>query len=278
MIHYLLRKVAAHKLLLHSLCLLVLLGNIHNVSAQNGRGPYLLGPGDVVDIQVFRQPDLSMQARIQTDLSILLPVIGKIVIGGMEEQGAALKIQEALSEGNVIRDASVILRVITFANQQVAVLGFVNGPGSYVLERPSRISDALAKAGGAAGDGADYLVFSDFREDTGTIERHEILIEDIINREDLEVDRVIGDGDIIFVPQAAAFYIYGEVKNPGIYRLERGMTIEQAVARAGGVTELGDRDKVKRRDKSEGKKKLIRVGLGDLVQADDILYIGGSLF
>lgn len=246
--------------------------------AQDARGPYLLGPNDIIDIGVFRQPDLSIQVRIQSDSTILMPVVGKILVGDRSEQEAALQIQRALTEGGVIRDAAVVLRVLEFASKQVSVLGYANSPGAFYLDRPSQIADLLAKASGATAEAADYLVFSDYDEATGQTTRTEILISEVLGVDGSGAEYPVGDRDVIFLPRAPVYYIYGAVGTPGAYRLEKGMTVEQALAKAGGVTELGDRNKIRRRDKSGEKKKLRRIDLAETVFANDVLYVGTSLF
>lgn len=278
MIHFLLRNMGKLRTLFVALGLLGLLGNVYAASAQTGRGPYLLGPGDVVSVSVFRQPDLDLQARIQSDFSILVPVVGRIIIGGMSTQDAAIKIQVAMSEGQIIRDPAVVMHVVSFNSKRVAVLGFVKNPGSITLDRPSFISDVLASAGGATADGADFLVFSDFDEMSGNITRHELLIDDVLGTGDANTNRQVGDRDIIYVPRAPVYYIYGDVRNAGSFRLQPEMTVEEALANAGGVTELGDRDKIRRRDNSGSKSKLVRVDLTEIVEAGDVLYVGHGLF
>lgn len=245
----------------------------------DGRGPYLMGPGDLVQVTVFRQDDLTIEARIQSDNTILVPVIGPITIGGLSEQDAALLIQTTLITGGVIRDAAVNLRILTFSSKQVSVLGFVTSPGAYFLERPSRISDVLAIAGGANTEGADYLVFTDFAGTGLPSVRTTIPISDLLGGEQAALDREVSDGDIIFVPKAPVFYMYGEVGRPGVFRLDYGMTIEQALASAGGVTELGNRNKIRRRDYvNGGKDGFSDVELTDAVVANDVFYIGRRLF
>ncbi|WP_308910177.1 SLBB domain-containing protein [Pseudokordiimonas caeni] len=244
-------------------------------SAQSASS-YLIGPRDLVDIQVFQQPSLSAQARVQSDQSVFLPVIGNVVIGGMDEPSAARAIAAALETGGVVRDAAVTVRVIEFASQRISVLGYVGSPGSYILDRPSTISDLLAKAGGATPDAGDTLVFTDRPIGAGTIERIELNIQDLLGGADASIDRPVSDGDTIFVPRAPVFYIYGEVRSPGTFRVEPGLTVEQALATAGGATELGKSNKIKRRDMQSGK--LVSAELTDIVKGGDVFYLPQSLF
>jgi polysaccharide export outer membrane protein len=89
----------------------------------------------------------------------------------------------------------------------------------------------------------------------------------------------VAGGDTIFVPKAAQFYIYGEVQKPGMYRIEKDMTISRAISSGGGLTARGSERHtvVKRRDDS-GKEKKISVKGSDAVQPDDVILVNESWF
>jgi polysaccharide export outer membrane protein len=121
---------------------------------------------------------------------------------------------------------------------QVAVLGQVNRPGRFPLETATtRLSDMLATAGGATGVGDDVAVVVGTRN--GKLFRKQIDIPSIYLEEKLQDDIVLQGGDSIYVHRAPVFYIYGEAQRPGAFRIERGMTIMQALATGGGPTGRG---------------------------------------
>src|SRR6266478_7603509 len=81
------------------------------------------------------------------------------------------------------------------------------------------------------------------------------------------------------VNRAPMFYIYGQVQKPGQYRLERGMTVIQALATGGGVTGKGtQRGIVRHRRDPSGKVKEEGVTLDEDVQDQDVIYVKESLF
>ncbi len=86
-------------------------------------------------------------------------------------------------------------------------------------------------------------------------------------------------GDTIYVPRAATFYIYGEVTRPGNYRVDRSMTMRQALAAGGGLTARGTerRLRVVRRN-AQGVPEKTATDLNDLVRPDDVIYVNESLF
>lgn len=237
---------------------------------------YLLGPHDQIEVRVFKQGDLSTVARIQADNSILLPVIGKVIVGGYSEQDAVVRIQRALIDGGVVQEPAVTISIVEYASKRVAVLGYVVNSGTYYLDRPSTISDILAKAGGAQIEGADFLYFTDYDAKTGQSERRILVIQDLLGAGSTDLDRPVGDGDKIYIPRAPVFYIYGQVRGPGTFRLYPGMTAEQAIATAGGVTEMGKLSKIRKRDKKSGK--MVSVDLEEKISSNEVLFVPERLF
>ncbi|GHF25541.1 hypothetical protein GCM10017044_20440 [Kordiimonas sediminis] len=237
---------------------------------------YLLGPRDLIEIRVFEHPELSIQARVEADNSVLLPVVGKAFVGGMSEQDAAQIIQTAYEVGGVVLNAAVTIRVTEFASKKIAVLGFVNSPGQYTLDRPSKVSDVLAMAGGPTSTGSSKLVFTDYNDDTGENERYILNIDQILGLAGETQNPFVGAGDIIYVPKAEVFYIYGEVRSPGVFQIDTDITIEQALAIAGGVTELGKSSSIRRRNNETGD--LEKIELTELVKAGDVFQVPQRIF
>jgi polysaccharide export outer membrane protein len=86
-------------------------------------------------------------------------------------------------------------------------------------------------------------------------------------------------GDSVFVPPAEMFYVYGEVGAPNMYRLERGMTVEQAISRSGGITDKGSRRRIEiRRHEPDGSYVTRRGELVELVRADDVIRVKERIF
>jgi len=86
-------------------------------------------------------------------------------------------------------------------------------------------------------------------------------------------------GDSIYVPVAEQFYIAGEVRSPAMYRLDAGMTVLQAIARAGGITERGSASRVQiRRRGPKGDYIVISGKPGERIQADDVITVKERIF
>jgi polysaccharide export outer membrane protein len=162
---------------------------------------------------------------------------------------------------------------------QVSVLGLVNKPGRYPLEQTKlKVTDALALAGGVVPGAADHVVLVGNRE--GKLTRKTIDLTQMILNGSPEDNAQVQNGDIIFVNKAPVFYISGEVNKPGAYRIERDMTLMQALAAGGGInlrgTEWGIR--IYRRDEKTGKAERIDLEMQDPVKADDVINVRASIF
>jgi polysaccharide export outer membrane protein len=86
-------------------------------------------------------------------------------------------------------------------------------------------------------------------------------------------------GDSLVVPRAEHYYLSGEVATPGTYPIEPGMTVIQAIARAGGINERGSERRIElKRLGKNGQYQILHAKLGDPIQADDIIRVKESIF
>jgi len=239
---------------------------------------YLLGPGDVIRISVFQSPDLLLETRVSENGSISYPLIGNVKVGGLALSVAEAKIAKLLKDGGFVVQPQVSILLLQIRGNQVAVLGQVNRPGRYPLETANtRLSDMLSQAGGIAATGSDVVIFSGVRD--GKQVRREIDIASMFLRGDAQDDLALKGGDILYVHRAPVFYIYGEVQRPGVFRVERDMTVMQALASGGGLTQKGTQRglRVHRRG-PDGKAQIIEPALDELVQPNDVVYVKESIF
>lgn len=239
---------------------------------------YPLGAGDAIRVQVFQNPDLTIETRVSENGSITYPLIGAVNLGGLSIAVAEKKIADALQKGGFIQKPQVNLILLQVRGNQVAVLGQVNRPGRFPLETANtRLSDMLANAGGATQGGDDIAIVTGVRN--GKTFRMQIDIPAIYLSEKLQDDIVLQGGDSIYVHRAPVFYIYGEAQRPGSFRIERGMTIMQALAQGGGPTARGSEKRLRLHRKSVGGNvQQIEPQLTDAVQSDDVIYVKESIF
>lgn len=236
-----------------------------------------LGPGDVVRLSVYGSPDLAVETRVSEGGSITFPLLGQVAVGGLSVAAAEKKIGGLLEKGGYLKQAQVNMLVTTLASQQVSVLGHVNRPGRYPVEGRRKVLDMLALAGGIHGDGGDMISLVRTRD--GKTARETIDVVDMVRKGELDKDVEVAGGDIIFVERAPRAYVTGEVTRPGPFRLERGMTVQQAVSAGGGLSPRGSDSgmKITRKD-AGGNPVTINVKASDPVQVDDVIVVRESWF
>ena len=237
----------------------------------------LLGPGDVVKVSVFGNPDLSLETRVSEAGSISFPLIGDVAIGGLATAAAEKKIAGLLESGGFLRKPQVNLIVTVLQSQQVSVLGQVNRPGRYPIDGKRSLTDILASAGGVGPEGGDTITLIRTRDGKTTKENVNLL--DMMRSGDMNQNFDLSSNDVIYVERAPRFYIYGEVQRPGFFRLERNMTVLQALSAGGGLSPRGTERgiRIKRRD-ATGKLEVLDAKMDDLVQVDDVVFVRESLF
>lgn len=241
---------------------------------------YVLGPGDTIRVTVYQNQDLTLETRINENGTISYPLLGSVKVGGLNVNDAEKAIATGLKEGNFVKQPQVSILLMTAAANQVSVLGMVNKPGRYpVIASSNKLSEIMAMAGGIIpGSGSDIVVVSGTRD--GQAFRKEIDFTKVFASSGSEADLELRNGDTIWVDRAPQVYMYGEVQRPGAQVLQRGTTVLQALANAGGLTLRGTQRgiKVHRRDEATGQVTVIEPGLNDQLKPNDIIYVKESLF
>jgi len=247
---------------------------VASAPAMAAGGDYRLGSGDLLHIGVSGYPEMTTDVRVSQSGNITYTFIGEIKVANLSTQEVETLIARKLTEGGFIRQPQVSVLVAEYQGQKVAVMGQVVKPGQYPLTSTGKVLDLLAEAGGTvtltAGDEATLL-----RQDGSKVA---IDLQALFNGEP-EQNLPVSGGDTIYVPKAPQFYIYGEVQKPGMYRLERNMTVSRAISAGGGLTAKGSERRVvvKRRD-AEGKEHKASVDSSTVLQPDDVVMIKESWF
>jgi polysaccharide export outer membrane protein len=242
-----------------------------------GAAEVLLGPGDVVKLSVYGSPDLSIETRVSEGGTITFPLLGQVAVSGLSVAAAEKKIGGLLESGGYLKKAQVNMIVTTLASQQVSVLGQVNRPGRYPIEGKRSVLDLLAMAGGIAPEGSDTI--SLIRKRKGVTTKETIDVIQMVRSGALDKDYEVAGSDMIYVERAPRFYIVGEVQRPGAFRVERQMTVLQALSAGGGLTARGSSRgmRITRKDAS-GAPVVIDAKQDDLVQVDDVITVRESWF
>ena len=274
------RNLFRYLLLALTLCSSAFAQTSPSASAASAAKPEaVLGVGDTLKITVYQNPDLTVDGgRISETGQINFPLIGNVAIGGLTVSAAEQKIAKQLRDGGFVLRPQVSILVGQIRSSVISVLGQVGKPGRYPIETVgAKVSEMVATAGGVVPGGADVVTLVGTRN--GRPIKLDIDLPAIMQSGKNELDMTVENGDIIYADRAPTAYIYGEVQRPGQFKLERGMTLMQALAQGGGLTARGTQRgiKVHRRDAS-GAVTITELDLNDPVGRDDVIYVKESLF
>lgn len=245
-----------------------------------------LVPADLVKVQVYQHPDLSGEWRLSESGEISMPLLGRVKLQGLSPSQAEQVLADALRLGQYLRQPQVQVWRVHSPMRQVSVLGRVQRPGRFALDGAAlRLTDVMALAGGISPDGSEVVVISGQRQGRPfrqAVDLHVLLASMPPARnaqEEDAADPLMQPGDVVWVERAASIYVYGEVQRPGAIRLERGMTVMQALAAAGGLTVRGtDRGLRLHRGSGTPASQELQPQLQDRLDPHDVIYVRESLF
>jgi polysaccharide export outer membrane protein len=239
---------------------------------------YPLGPGDIVKINVYNNPDLTTEAELSQNGTISFPLIGEVRIGGLSRAEAEKAISARLGEGGFVPNAHVNMLVLQYRSQQVSVIGEVNKPGKYPITQKVTVTDLIAMAGGIGPKGGNMVTIIK-KDGNGRTAQYEVDFKGLLSGGNPETNVRIDSEDIIYVPPAPVFYIYGEVRQPGAYPLTPDMTVRQALSLGGGLTPRGSERGIQIDRKSDnGQVTTRRARLTDRVRPDDVVQVPEGWF
>jgi polysaccharide export outer membrane protein len=239
---------------------------------------YRLAAGDSVRITTFQNPDLSLETRISESGSVSFPLLGNVKLNGLTTGQAERLIENGLKSGNFVKQPQVSVVVVQVRGNQVSVLGQVARPGRYPIETGQlRLTDLIASAGGIAPTGSDIVVVVGTRN--GKPFRAEVDFPRVFMSDRRTEDVLLQNEDVVYVDRAPTIYMYGEVQRPGAQRLERGLTLLQALAASGGVTQRGTEKGIRVNRRLEGGKvQVLQPSMDEPLRDGDVLYVRESLF
>lgn len=229
---------------------------------------YIIGPEDVIEVNVLGQPEFRTQARVESDGSIALPFLGKQQVNGQTPLTLAAAVSSRLKAGGYYTNPVATVTVTSFASRYVIVLGEVAQPGLQPVNRSYRVSEIIARSGGIKPSGAPVVVVRRVNGQELRLDFKKLAIGSDAD------DPFVYPGDKIFVPEAETFFIYGQVNAPGTFVIQDDMTVRKALARAGGLTPLGSDKRVQVFRNGQPAK----VSLESKVGSGDVIVVGERLF
>ena len=225
---------------------------------------YRLGPGDVLEVIVFGNDDLSRTTTVQTTGSISLSLLGEVPVAGLTVSEAKQKLTSLLARDFLV-NPQVDIRVKEYQSQFVTVLGEVNSPGRKGLRGRTRLIDVLVDAGGfnPRASGEVSITRSEGTFDGGARVLRLRFGSAALDQINLEL--VLRNGDVITALPKFYVTVEGEVTRPGRYVLDGDLTVTGAISTAGGLTRYGKNGvQVRRVDSQTGKTTILEVDLKDV--------------
>ena len=260
----------------------MLLLNAPRAMAQAG-GDYVIGPQDVLAITVFQQADLGGKYAVDADGTFAFPLLGRVTAGGQTLRQFEATLKKRLSDDGFFKNPQVTVGVEQYRSQRIFIVGEVRSPGSYPLTGDMNLIEALARAGVSSIGSSNEVVIvrsPNANKAIATLPGEDASAQVItVNVKDLQSGRLseniaLRDGDTIWVPRAESIYVFGQVKNPGAYGIQKDTTtVLQALSLAGGVTDSGAMNRIQIIRIDNGQKKQVKVKLTDVVRPGDTIIV-----
>jgi polysaccharide export outer membrane protein len=259
------------------------------VSAQEqvARDPgYLVGIGDVIDVETFGHEDISGEFTVAPSGVIVFPLLGSVPVAGNTPADIANFLESALEKDYYV-DVQLTVAVKVFASQPVTLLGEIENPGTYYLQGRTSLTDLLARAGGLKPSAGPTL---ELRRVTrvngeGPPPPMEFATSEILSGE-AGRDVYLESGDVVSVAPKKLYFISGEVAKSGQYEITLGMTLMQAISQAGGVGKFASQS-VEVHRTVDGQKKILTFDMAHIrkgriedppIRAGDVIYVKRRFF
>jgi len=252
-------------------------------------GLYVVGQNDVLMITVFNQPQLSGKFAVEADGSLTFPLVGRVAVGGKSIRAAEDEMRGLLANG-FLKDPQVSITVEQYRSQQVIMMGEVRQPGPLQFTGSMTLLEALARVGSTTERAGTEVII--VRSSPGSTAPAPVsaLNPNSPNADTIRVDLAtlqagtltqnvaLRAGDTVFVPRAATVFVSGHVRTPGEYAIRAGMTVRQAIALAGGVTDRGSTRRLQILRQVNGKETTVSADLTTIVQSGDTIVVRERFF
>jgi polysaccharide export outer membrane protein len=239
---------------------------------------YTVGDGDVLDINVYENDDLSTTVRVSANSTIRVPLIGEVDVANLTVSGVAAKIEALLADGYLV-NPQVDVFVQEYRSKKVIILGQVNDPGLYELRGKTTLLEFISTAGGLTDDVGSTATIKRQAPEGSETDNITIDLNRLIKKGDTTLNIPIRDGDSVYISKADVYYVSGEVNKPGSYTLETGTTIIMAITTAGGFSKIASKNKVKVNRVVDGQQQVFENVKMDMpVLADDVIIVPESFF
>ena len=222
-----------------------------DANAQSDR--YRIGFRDVLDIQVFRHPDLSQRVPVSPNGTIVLFRLEHPVVAVCRtERELATDIENAYKE-KYLRDPEVNVVVAEQKSQSIAVIGSVEKPGNFFVNRRVHLLEMLAMAGGPNREAGTRLLIARTGSSSNCKESNDAPDSDKVDVVGFKIRDIqegketfwMQPGDVVTVLDADIVYMYGNVNRQGSIKIREPITLTQAIVSAEGLKSAANKDKIR---------------------------------
>jgi len=251
---------------------------------------YIIGPKDLLEIEVFGLSELDTTTRVSEDGLITVALLGEVKVGGLTKSGLEKKLTQLFKE-RFLKNPQVTVFIKEYRSQKVSLLGAVNNPGDYELLGRQTLLQIISQAGGLTEEaGKDIILIR--KQPDGSNTSQEIPVEDLVEKGDVKLNLVLKPGDIINIPidKTVRVYVFGQVKNPGALEVKKSNipTLLRAIAQAGGFSERASKGNVNiKRKNDQGEEIQMTVNAKAIIKGkkkdiqlleNDVVYVPESIF
>lgn len=251
---------------------------------------YRIGRQDLLDIKVFDVKELDQTVRVADDGSITMPLLGRLLVGGLTKTEVERLIAGLLAE-RYVNDPQVTVFVKEYESKRVAVSGAVKSPGTYEMLGSKTLLEMISMAGGLDDNlGREIIIFR--RGATDVMERIPVNLEQLVYAADPALNVAVSPGDIIYIPELemVRIFVSGAVKNPNLYEVPRDepVTVLKAITIAGGTTDRAAEKRIQiMRTDADGQRVTFQVDLrkikrgraeDPILRRDDIVLVPEAFF
>lgn len=168
-----------------------------------GAEDYRLKPGDIIDISVYGYPELQVkELPIRPDGKFSFPLVGELQAEGLSPAELSANLTKALAE--YIKNPQVTINVLKVQGVRVYVLGEVNRPGAYEIQKQPNLLDAISMAGGYTRFAAKQSVYVIHKADGRCLKAN---LNNLLKKGDLAQNYELGDGDVVYLARNGVSFI-----------------------------------------------------------------------
>ena len=253
--------------------LILMMGSAFAIAAE-----YTVGDGDVLDINVYENQDLSTTVRVSADNTIRVPLIGEVNVENLTVSQVSAKIEKLLADGYLV-NPQVDVFIKEYRSKKAIILGQIKTPGLYELRGKTTLLEFISTAGGLTPDAGSTATIKRKIAETNEADKIVIDLDLLVKKGDTSLNLPIRDGDSVYISKADIYYVSGEVNKPGSYKIEADLTIIKGITTAGGFSKIAAKNKVRVIRIVAGQKQVLENVKMDMpVFPDDVIIVPESFF